>query len=45
MKSKPNGVDLLELLIRLYADQEGVEITYEITDGGEENKAGSAKAS
>ena len=26
----PNGVDLLELLISLYAEQEGVKITYEV---------------
>lgn len=28
--SVPNGADLLETLIRLLAEQEGVEITYEI---------------
>lgn len=27
---KPNGTDLLALLISLYAEQEGVEITYEL---------------
>lgn len=26
----PNGADLLALLIKLYAEQEGVKITYEI---------------
>lgn len=26
----PNGIDLLELLISLYAEQEGVKITYEV---------------
>ena len=29
---KPNGYDLLALLIDLYADQEGVRITYEFSD-------------
>lgn len=27
---KPNGRDLLGILIELYAEQEGVKITYEI---------------
>lgn len=27
---KPNGKDLLALLISLYAEQEGVEIKYEL---------------
>jgi hypothetical protein len=27
---KPNGKDLLSLLISLYAEQEGVEIKYEL---------------
>lgn len=27
----PNGKDLLQLLIKLLAEQEGVQITYEIT--------------
>ena len=26
----PNGLDLLKLLIDLYAEQEGVKITYEM---------------
>jgi hypothetical protein len=30
---KPNGFDLLALLVELLADQEGVKITYELTDG------------
>lgn len=29
---KPNGKDLLETLITLLADQEGVKITYEIKE-------------
>jgi len=29
----PNGTDLLALLIKLLSDQEGVEITYQITKG------------
>ena len=29
--SKPN-IDLFELLIKLYADQEGVEITYNLEE-------------
>lgn len=27
---RPNGLDLLELLIDLYAEQEGVKIEYEV---------------
>lgn len=34
MKNKPNGFDLLALLINLYADQEGVNIAYELVDEG-----------
>ena len=30
---KPNGKDLLELLISLYAEQEGVKIKYELKEG------------
>ena len=40
---KPNGFDLLALLIDLYADQEGVKITYEFVDDGHEDD--SVKAS
>ena len=29
---EPNGADLLRTLIKLYAEQEGVTITYEIED-------------
>ena len=29
--NEPKGKDLLELLIRLLAEQEGVKITYEVT--------------
>lgn len=29
----PNGTDLLKTLIELLADQEGVKITYELTEG------------
>lgn len=29
---KPSGRDLFELLISLYADQEGVSVTYEVLD-------------
>lgn len=29
---KPKGKDLLALLITLYAEQEGVKITYEMED-------------
>ena len=33
MKNKmPNGNDLLALLVDLLADQEGVKITYELTE-------------
>ena len=30
--NKPSSKDLLALLIALYADQEGVEITYKLED-------------
>ena len=30
MSKKPSGSDLLALLISLYAEQEGVSITYEL---------------
>jgi hypothetical protein len=30
---KPNGNDLLALLVSLYAEQEGVQITYELVEG------------
>lgn len=33
----PNGKDLLALLISLYAEQEGVEIKYEIHKGEMKN--------
>ena len=29
---EPNGLDLLATLINLWADQEGVKITYELTE-------------
>ena len=29
---KPNGKDLLALLVSLYAEQEGVKITYKMED-------------
>lgn len=45
MKNRPNGADLLALLIQLYADQEGVKITFEITDDGDEGTPESVKAS
>lgn len=32
MPNEPSGKDLLKTLIDLLADQEGVKITYEITD-------------
>lgn len=35
---KPNGIDLLATLIKLLADQEGVEITYELEAGKDEYK-------
>lgn len=28
--SEPNGTELLDLLVSLYAEQEGVKITYEL---------------
>ena len=33
--NKPKGKDLLELLISLYAEQEGVKIKYELEGVGE----------
>jgi hypothetical protein len=30
--NKPSGRDLFELLIALYADQEGVSVTYEVIE-------------
>ena len=33
---EPKGVDLLSTLINLLADQEGVKITFELTDGKED---------
>jgi hypothetical protein len=30
---QPNGKDLLAVLISLYAEQEGVEIKYELAEG------------
>lgn len=30
--NKPSGRDLFALLVELYADQEGVTITYEVTE-------------
>jgi hypothetical protein len=32
---KPNGIDLLATLIDLLAEQEGVKITYELTEENE----------
>lgn len=32
---EPNGKDLLSVLISLYAEQEGVEIKYELEEGVE----------
>lgn len=32
---KPNGVDLLSTLVKLYAEQEGVKINFNIESKGE----------
>lgn len=32
---KPNGDDILSLLVSLYAEQEGVRITYKLEDSDE----------
>lgn len=32
---KPNGKDILSLLVSLYAEQEGVRITYKLEDSDE----------
>lgn len=32
---KPNGKDILALLVSLYAEQEGVRITYKLEDSDE----------
>lgn len=34
----PKGADLLETLIRLYAEQEGLKITYELTVVNDEKR-------
>ena len=34
---EPNGIDLLKTLIKLFAEQEGVKITYEIEKGEQKN--------
>lgn len=31
-QKEPRGIDLLAKLIEVYADQEGVQITYELTE-------------
>ena len=33
----PKGKDLLAMLVKLLADQEGVTITYELSNGGRTN--------
>ena len=35
--NEPSGRDILALLIALYADQEGVEVTYEILNDPNDN--------
>lgn len=35
--NKPSGKDILALLIALYADQEGIEVTYEILNDPNKN--------
>ena len=35
--NEPKGIDLLATLIQLLADQEGVKITCELTDGKDDN--------
>ncbi len=32
---KPNGSELLQMLLKLYAEQEGVRITYKLEDANE----------
>lgn len=32
---KPSGTDLLQLLLKLYAEQEGVRIAYKLEDANE----------
>lgn len=32
MNNQPNGFDLLTTLIKLFAEQEDVKITYEVTE-------------
>ena len=36
--NKPNGADLLALLVKLLAEQEGVRITYNIEKGDKNEK-------
>lgn len=35
MEKKPDGIELLKILIELYADQEGLKIEYKIEKKGE----------
>lgn len=35
---QPKGTDLLKCLVKLYAEQEGVKIKCEITDGKDKNE-------
>lgn len=37
--NKPNGFDLLTLLIDLYADQHGLKVTYEFAEQAEKKRA------
>lgn len=37
MRETPTAERILSILADLYADQTGTEITYEITEGGEEH--------
>lgn len=43
--AKPNGEDLLKLLIELLADQKGVKITYTIRDSKQTHRTDERKIS
>lgn len=35
---EPKGIDLLETLVKLYAEQEGVKITYQLEQRSKNNE-------
>ena len=43
MEKQPDGFKILKTLIELYADQEGIEIKYEIEKGGDNDETDTGK--